>query len=75
MLRLSKVATPVVEVVTDVVPLRFPGPEAFVAVTVNSFEDSFEVVSELEYLSCKVTTGGGLKATAMNLSTVELVGT
>ena len=75
MLKLLNVATPVVDVVTEVVPLRFPGPEAFVAVTVYSSEDSFEVVSVLEYLSCKVTTGGGLKATAMNLSTVALVGT
>ena len=34
MLRLSKVAVPSLEVTTDVVPLRVPGPVAFVAVTV-----------------------------------------
>ena len=34
MLKLLKVATPVVDVVTEVVPLKFPGPEALVAVTV-----------------------------------------
>ncbi len=75
MLKLLKVATPVVDVVTEVVPLKFPGPEALVAETVYSSEDSFEVVSVLEYLSCKVTIGGGSNLTAMNLSTVELVGT
>jgi hypothetical protein len=34
MLKLLKVATPVVDVVTEVVPLRLPDPEALVAVTV-----------------------------------------
>jgi hypothetical protein len=34
MLRLSKVAVPSLEVTTDVVPLRVPGPVAFVAVIV-----------------------------------------
>jgi len=34
MLRLLKVATPVVEVATESVPVRFPGPEAKVAVMV-----------------------------------------
>jgi hypothetical protein len=34
MLRLLKVATPVFDVVTEVVPVRLPGPEALVAVTV-----------------------------------------
>jgi hypothetical protein len=34
MLKLLKVATPDVDVVTEVVPLKFPGPEAFVAVIV-----------------------------------------
>ena len=34
MLRLSKVAVPLLEVTTDVVPLRVPGPVAFVAVIV-----------------------------------------
>ena len=33
-LRSLKVATPVVDVVTEVVPLRLPGPEALVAVIV-----------------------------------------
>jgi hypothetical protein len=33
-LRLLKVATPVVEVATESVPVRFPGPEALVAVMV-----------------------------------------
>ena len=34
MLKLLKVATPVVDVATEVVPVRFPGPEALVAVMV-----------------------------------------
>jgi TATA-box binding protein (TBP) (component of TFIID and TFIIIB) len=34
MLKLLNVATPVVEVATAVVPERFPGPEALVAVMV-----------------------------------------
>ncbi len=73
--RLLKVATPVVEVPTEVVPVRFPGPDSLLASTVYSSDDVFAEIKVFEYLSCKVATGGGLKANAMNSSTTSLVGT
>ena len=69
MLKSVKDATPVVDVVTALVPTRVPGPEFKVAVMVYSSEDSLTEVRVLEYLSCKVAVGGGENTTAMNLST------
>jgi hypothetical protein len=75
MFRSLKVAVPAV-VVTAVVPPRVPGPVALVAVIVKLDAPLLKEVRLLEYLSCKVATGGGLKATAINRSTgLFVVGT
>ena len=75
MLRSLKVATPLV-VRRAVVPPRTPGPDALVAVIVKLEEPLLEALISLEYLSCKVATGGGLKVTDMKRSTgLFVVGT
>ena len=75
MLKLLKVATPVVDVLTDLVPTSVPVPDASEAVTLYSSDEVFVSISVFEYLSCKVTVGGGVKTTAMNLSIRSSVGT
>jgi hypothetical protein len=73
-LRFVKVAAPSI-VVTVFVPVSSPSPENFVAVIVKLSAVLFTAVIALDKLSCTVTTGGGLKATALNLSIGLLVGT
>ena len=68
------VATPAM-VVTEFSAGKLPDPEAMVAVIVKLSARLFAAVIGLEKLSCTVTTGGGLKVTAMNLLIGSFVGT
>ena len=61
--------------VTEFSAGKFPVPVAIVAVTVKLSARLFAVVIGLEKLSCTVTTGGGVKVTAMNLLIGVFVGT